>query len=306
MSKYNYNKDYFNKIDNADKAYWLGFLYADGCITRFYKGDILRSMSLEIGLCSEDVEHLRKFNKSLESNIPIQNRMVSCKGKKYSSNRLVVNNTKLCYDLIALGCTPQKTFTLRFPTEEIVPKQFMRDFIRGFFDGDGCICTTLMCGSPHIIVKISGVYSILNEICDYLVLHKILRKRPSIINKKNSNGYDIAIYGEDTIKEFLDYLYKDSHLYLDRKYQKYKDYYKDYNPAKKRGVHWDKRRQAYIIMISVNHNSIYLGGKKDLDEAIQIRKKAELVREEIEEEIRNGREITLEEIKKRLRPLNQK
>lgn len=37
MGKYTYNKDYFKEIDSFEKAYWLGFLYADGCITRFYK-----------------------------------------------------------------------------------------------------------------------------------------------------------------------------------------------------------------------------------------------------------------------------
>ena len=47
MSKYVYNKDYFEKINTSEKAYWLGFLYADGCITRFYKGEVLKSMSLE-------------------------------------------------------------------------------------------------------------------------------------------------------------------------------------------------------------------------------------------------------------------
>lgn len=50
MGKYTYNKDYFKEIDSFEKAYWLGFLYADGCITRFYKDEKLKSMSLEITL----------------------------------------------------------------------------------------------------------------------------------------------------------------------------------------------------------------------------------------------------------------
>lgn len=54
MSKYVYNKDYFEKINTSEKAYWLGFLYADGCITRFYKGEVLKSMSLEITLKDAD------------------------------------------------------------------------------------------------------------------------------------------------------------------------------------------------------------------------------------------------------------
>lgn len=66
MSKYVYNKDYFEKINTSEKAYWLGFLYADGCITRFYKGEVLKSMSLEITLKDADCEHLIKFKNALE------------------------------------------------------------------------------------------------------------------------------------------------------------------------------------------------------------------------------------------------
>ena len=65
MSKYEYNKDYFSKIDTSDKAYWLGFLYADGCINRFYRGEKLKSMTLELGLCYRDKEHLEKFKNCL-------------------------------------------------------------------------------------------------------------------------------------------------------------------------------------------------------------------------------------------------
>ena len=57
MSKYEYNKDYFGKIDTSDKAYWLGFLYADGSINRYYKNEKLRSMTLELNLSYKDKEH---------------------------------------------------------------------------------------------------------------------------------------------------------------------------------------------------------------------------------------------------------
>ena len=63
MSKYTYNENYFKIIDSEEKAYWLGFLYADGCITRFYRNEKLKSMSLELTLQSNDIEHLKKFLK---------------------------------------------------------------------------------------------------------------------------------------------------------------------------------------------------------------------------------------------------
>lgn len=90
MCKYTYNKDYFKEIDSFEKAYWLGFLYADGCITRFYKDEKLKSMSLEIMLQNDDKNHLIKFRDALDSNVPIKDKLVA---GKYKSSRIVINCT---------------------------------------------------------------------------------------------------------------------------------------------------------------------------------------------------------------------
>ena len=139
MSKYYYNEDYFKKIDTAEKAYWLGFLYADGCITRFYRNEKLKSMSLELTLQDEDCDHLIKFKNALESNVPIQHKIIN---RKYKSDRIVINCTSMCRDLIKLGCTPVKSLTLEFPNNDILPEEYVRDFIRGYFDGDGGVSYT--------------------------------------------------------------------------------------------------------------------------------------------------------------------
>ena len=75
MSKYKYNKDYFNKIDTADKAYWLGFLYADGCVTQNKDHTI-------IDLSIVDYAHLLLFRDCVESNNNIR--------FKNHSNRLFI------------------------------------------------------------------------------------------------------------------------------------------------------------------------------------------------------------------------
>lgn len=277
MSKYKYNKDYFSKIDNADKAYWLGFLYADGSINRFYKGEKLKSMTLEIGLCYQDKKHLEKFKKCLETNIPIFEKTNKLNGKEYKSVRIQLNNTKICYDLCDLGCTPSKTYTIKFPTFDIVPKEFMRDFIRGFFDGDGCISVSEMNNKPHIFTTITGMSDMLQGISDFLISEKIIRVKPKIHKKKDSNFVcSIYFYGTDSNKEFLDYLYKDANIYLDRKYQQYVDFYKGYDEKNgKYGVYYDKHHKVYIA-------SIWINGKrktsrhKNIDDAIQARKEMEI------------------------------
>lgn len=226
MSKYTYNKDYFKKIDSSDKAYWLGFLYADGCITRFYKGEELRSMSLEITLQSQDIDHLIKFRDSLESNVPIQDRKIA---GKYNANRIVINYTKMCRDLINLGCTPCKSLTLEFPTSDIVPEKYIRDFIRGYFDGDGCVSYTegdyyhsergkkyrmhsyscSFCGNENFLISVR----------DILINNGIKVGEPR--KDKRSNACSIYIYGVDNIEKFKKYIYTDDCMCLSRKKEKF-------------------------------------------------------------------------------------
>ena len=282
MSKYKYNKDYFNKIDTADKAYWLGFLYADGSINRYYKNEKLRSMTLEIGLADKDRNHLEKFKKCLDSNIPIFERINKLKGKEYKSVRIQLNNTKICYDLCDLGCTPHKTYDIKFPTFDIVPKNFMRDFIRGFFDGDGCISISEMNGKPHIFTTITGMSNMLQSISDFLISEKIIRVKSKIYKDKNSKACSVCFHGTDSNKELLDYLYKDSNVYLDRKYNQYINFYKDYDEkSNKRGVYYDKLHNVYVA-------SIYINGKrkcvthKNIDDAIKFRKEAEIEKMKVE------------------------
>lgn len=283
MSKYIYNKDYFEKIDNADKAYWLGFLYADGCINSVYKNDKLKNMSLELTLCEQDKEHLVKFRDSLESNVPISEKLVKNKDKIYKSYRIVINCTKLCKDLCSLGCTPRKTYDLSFPSYDIVPSKYMRDFIRGFFEGDGCIHTSTMSGEPHIEISITGMESMLREICDFLISERILRVYPKIHKDKRSKASSVYMYGTDAVKDILDYLYKNSNIYLSRKYEKYINFYKDYDENSPRyGVYWSKRNKAYVVNITIDGKNIRIGQYKDIKEANDARIQAEIEKMNIE------------------------
>ena len=283
MSKYEYNKDYFSKIDTSEKAYWLGFLYADGSINRYYKNEKLKSMTLELNLSYKDKEHLEKFKRSLKTNIPIFEKKNELNEKEYKSVRIQLNNTKICYDLCDLGCTPSKTYDIKFPTYDIVPKEFMRDFIRGFFDGDGCISISQMNGKPHIFTVITGQPDMLKGISDFLISEKVIRVYPRIQkDKRRSFTYNVHFYGIDSNKEFLDYLYKDSDIYLDRKYNQYMDFYKDFDEkANKYGVYYDKTHNVYITSIVINgrrKTSRY----KTIDEAINARKEFEIEKMNIE------------------------
>lgn len=226
MSKYFYNENYFKQIDTEEKAYWLGFLYADGCITRFYRNEKLKSMSLELTLQEEDKEHLQKFLAALQSNVPIQNKTI---GGKYKANRVVINCTSMCRDLINLGCTPQKSLILEFPSEDILPKSFINSFIRGYFDGDGGVFykeyeiydkkQDKKYLSYSYTCYFSGTKQMLKTISQILSENNI---KTSEVKKDNRNNvYGLRIHNPENIQNFAKYIYNNSTVNLSRKFDKF-------------------------------------------------------------------------------------
>ena len=91
-----------------------------------------------------------------------------------------------------LGCTPRKTYNLTFPNDDIVPKEFKRDFIRGFFDGDGCICVTQ--NNTHITLTLTGMQPMLESISNYLISECVLRVNPTYHQDKRSKACSVYYY----------------------------------------------------------------------------------------------------------------
>lgn len=213
--KYKVNQDYFERIDTEWKAYWLGFLYADGCVVmRNQNGKMKYALSL--ALSSIDKNHVEKFSRSLQSDAPIKVALTNYKDKKYA--KIVVNNKKICEDLSRLGCVPTKTLVLSFPVSSQVPDNLLRHFIRGYFDGDGCIhvnkekreCSINFIGTLEFLTRLQ---SILEKECGF---------RPVKIQKKKNNKAYALQYGHlKSIEKFYRYLYKDCNIMLDRKFEKF-------------------------------------------------------------------------------------
>ena len=99
------NESVFEIIDTEEKAYWLGFLYADG-----YVGD----NRLELALQAKDLEHLVKFKEFMESEHVLEFK------KNANAYRIGIGSKKICSDLTNLGCYKAKSLTLQFPSKDIV------------------------------------------------------------------------------------------------------------------------------------------------------------------------------------------
>lgn len=124
---YQMNENYFSEINTHEKAYILGFIYADGCVKCSKE-----EYSLEIAQKIERKDILEHIINALNSNIPI---------KEYIPGIVQINfcSKQIANDLIKLGAVPNKSLILEFPTEKQVPKEYLSSFVLGCFDGDGCV-----------------------------------------------------------------------------------------------------------------------------------------------------------------------
>lgn len=204
-SKKQFNWTKFNVIDTEEKAYWLGFIYADG-----YLG---KDNTLSIALADKDVDHLRKFAQFMECNENyIKNKVQKYNNKEYFSVRLDLCHQQLAQDLQKLGVHPAKSLDLVFPSIDAVPISLQNHFIRGYFDGDGCIMTKET-SNQKLQVSLAGTESFLKSVQES---SKTIDK--NLIKHKCSKNpiYYLKLKILSSIK-FLSYLYTDSTIYLQRK-----------------------------------------------------------------------------------------
>lgn len=208
---YQCNYDYFENIDSDEKAYWLGFLAADGCN---YRRETNATILLNIH--QKDSDHLIKFQASLNSNIPIKN-LIQNDG--FSNNtpmsRFAINSMKMSKDLEKLGIVPRKSLILKPP---IIDEKYYLPFILGYFDGDGSICKLKQYNNYEW--SIQGTKEMLNWINSVLQLDCKLRQRNP---NSNLNNYYISIGGTNKIYNILYKLYNSCNIHLERKYLIYKE-----------------------------------------------------------------------------------
>ena len=130
--KYEYDEMYFSQIDTPDKAYWLGFLYADGFITKSNGG------SRVLGITLAEPEPIEKFKLALKSNAKTRvYKKVNGYSDKSIEYKITFFSNQLTSDLEKWGCVERKTFKLKFP--DFLDEKLVPHFVRGYFDGDGSV-----------------------------------------------------------------------------------------------------------------------------------------------------------------------
>lgn len=213
--RYEVNEEYFDVIDTEEKAYWLGFLYADGYIRERKCGK-----SLELKLSIKDKSHLELFKKCINSTHRILTSFNNVKYKNGVSKsemcHIAIYSTKLVESIKTKGIHERKTFTIRKPN---IHSGLMRHFIRGYFDGDGSFSF-----NPEKYSVKTQIVSASDEF------------RKFIMSELGDNNIKINLYSNIKLqiqskidnKKFYDYIYCGSKIYLKRKKEKYEKFRRYY------------------------------------------------------------------------------
>jgi hypothetical protein len=211
--KYAVDLAFFETIDSPDKAYFLGFIAADGCVRKPMHGPLV----LSIRVSSKDEEVLVSFLKQLKSNIPVCHSPYTTPWNKVVQEASYVNviGDKICGDLAKYNVVQRKTQDYE-PTW--LPDRLMSHFTRGYFDGDGTIYKIGAKdgnASSHYRIAISVNEKTGSFFQSYLKGNNI---RSSLIEDKGSSLFQLRINDNLSKQRFIDLLYGDANgLFLTRK-----------------------------------------------------------------------------------------
>lgn len=204
--KHSVNHVYFDTIDTEEKAYWLGFISADGYI--YHKGE--KPSGIGIRLAEKDKDHLEKFRNSLGSTHSVTREETFTERAGFTvSYKIRLYSWQLGNALINLGLKRNKGINNN-PCL-LVPNELLRHYWRGLFDGDGSI-------GKNGTISLYGTEGIVSGFKNYIV-NKL--NISNIKVGKCKTIYQVQICG-DRRDKVLDLLYRDSTIYLDRKYKLYK------------------------------------------------------------------------------------
>lgn len=219
---HNLDTDYFNNIDTQEKAYWLGFIWADGCISKT-SPRCSGPNRLRIAQKWNERQHLELFNATIKADYQI-------KQIRHPNNKLVaqidINCRPLCKSLQNLGYDV-KTKRTNIP---IIRNDLIPHFIRGYFDGDGSLSLYTQRIKKWTVLKqewsITGNKVLMHEI--KAILTKDADVTPTVQLKHYKRSPDTASirYGKKSdIHALYKYLYTNATVYLPSKHEKFMEFF---------------------------------------------------------------------------------
>lgn len=196
--------DYFRKIDTKEKAYWLGFMFADGYVILRLKRNNSKTIGMTLSI--KDELTLNSFIKTLGLNISYKNYF---ENKKFDENgvlkifkycRINWNHQEMANDLIDNGVVPNKSKIIRLA--KLDNDELYLAFLLGYFDGDGQQGTsTIYSGSKKFLEEIKHKFNIKHEISESYRTEYVKPLTGEII-KKDTYLYRLTL-GSDLFNRML-------------------------------------------------------------------------------------------------------
>lgn len=204
-----FDEFFFDNIDTEEKAYWLGFIYADGYLNN--------RNGIGIELDVKDKEHLERFKKALQAELEVKVYHKNSTFGPQTNCRFLICSKHMYSILLGYFGSIHKTFEGTFPK---INKNLERHLIRGFFDGDGCLTYASKDYSKYIVspsVNFIGTKETLQYIEKITNMEWHWSKRI----KNNTNNFQIGCGKINQVLSFLHYMYDDATIFLNRKYERF-------------------------------------------------------------------------------------
>jgi hypothetical protein len=200
-----HNSTFFDTIYTEEKAYWLGFFYADGYLAK-------NRSTLKIDLSVRDDLHLQRFANIFQAKVRIYERSPDKRnGKVYASATCIIVCTYLWNALIEKGVKQGNTLSEDISVFEHIPGNLLHHFVRGVFDGDGSVYRHKSGGLGFSFV---GSYPFMEHLRAVLVASVGLS-----VTKLGKMGKltHLRWKGDGASECFKNWLYRDATVWLERK-----------------------------------------------------------------------------------------
>jgi len=205
--QYDLDERAFQVVHSPEVAYWIGFLMADGCVNDH--------TNVTLCLSLKDIEHMRKYKMFMKTDRPIY----TYYHKKSGTSRctLALTSKRIVRDLGRYGVIKNKGGKEQLKN---IPPEYIRDFILGYFDGDGCICRA---GNSVVSFSIAtSSFELITKIQEILMYQCDLNKTK--LHKKLYGTYVMTYGGQRQVRRIYEFLYErgeGSQDYLMRKKDKF-------------------------------------------------------------------------------------
>jgi len=261
VAKFPINLDFF-KRETPKLLYFLGFVAADGSIIRravveekryTTRDGVVKTYisshsdcKIEVALKEEDQSLLELFRDAICPGKPLYYRV------KQKAFRLVLCGQEVVDIVESYGIGCNKTHNLTI-SDRIKNSLYFRDFIRGYFDGDGTIGIKMGRQMVHNVVRyyygprvrLLGTYKVLEVISSHIADVCQGMNKVSVRQKGKENVYYIE-YSFANARKFLEYIYLGANWKLERKYKQFMDI--AYSDSDTLGMRYNRSPQICVSL----------------------------------------------------------